>query len=298
MDTETDYNALFGVDAGGNEQEPAEPANVQEQGSEGENEQGSAAPADGNGNAGETGEQKQTQTPEQNAAFAAARRKAEQERDAEIARIKNQQQAAIDAAIAKLGLTNTYTGKAITTQAEAEAYTAQHGQEERDRVMRDANLSPDEFNRIVDSLPQVQQAKAAQARAEAAERQARENAAAKGIEEQVKQISALDPSIKSLDDLIRHDSYQRIYSRVRSGMGLRDAYIVENFDALRAAGQAAGRQAALNAATSKDHLASTTSRGAGAQTVPPDVMELYRQLMPDATTQEIQNHYNRSHKRT
>ena len=289
---ETDYTTLFGLNEGANEQEPAEPAEAGNE-SAGANEQDPAAPATGTDTPDQGDEQKQT--PDQNAAFAAARRKAEQE----LARYKQEEQqrtaAAVDAAIASMGMTDD-AGKPITTKAEMDAFNARRAEERRTQVLSDTGMNEAEFQQFVDNLPQVRAAKDAAARAAEAERRANDSAAKAAVEEQIKAIGALDPSVKTLEDVLRLPNYQQIYARVQKGASLKDAFILENFDALRAKDAAAGRQAALNATATKGHLAPTQTRGQGAQTVPADVKALYRELNPDATDAEIQNHYNKYHK--
>ncbi len=78
---------------------------------------------------------------------------------------------------------------------------------------------------------------------------------------------------------------------MKRGNTFTDAYKLVNFDRLtsRATGQA--KQAALNQVNSKSHLDRTTTRGAGAVTVPADVIAEYKALNPTATNAEIQAHW-------
>lgn len=310
-----DYGALFGIDAegaegtepaepsaettaqGANEQEPAEPAAVEEPedtttgGAEGAD-QGTG----GNSPEGQDGEQKQ-QTPEQNAQFAAARRKAEAERDAAIAKAKEdakaEAQRTIDEAFRNSGLTNPYTKKPITSKAEYDEYRARFEAEKKARLLKKSGMSDDEFREFVQGLPEVKQAKEAQAAAETAARQAREQQAKLKVEEQLKEISALDPSIQELKDLAKMETYPKFYELVKRGNTLTDAFKLANYEALTGRAAAASRQAAINSAQGKQHLSPTTQRGAGAVSVPADVKAEYLAFNPDATDAEIQQHYNR-----
>lgn len=141
-----DYGALFGIDAeaaevtepaepsgdttaqGANEQEPAEPAAVEEQIEETNAERAEDGGRSTGGDSPEGQADGQKQTPEQNAKFAAARRKAEAERDAAIAKARQDAQAeaqrTIDEAFRSSGLTNPYTKKPITSKAEYDEYRA------------------------------------------------------------------------------------------------------------------------------------------------------------------------------
>ena len=154
-------------------------------------------------------------------------------------------------------------------------------------------MSDEEFKQFVEGLPEVKQAKEAQAAAETAARQAREQQAKLKVEEQLKEISALDPTIKELKDLAKMETYPKFYELVKRGNSLTDAFKLANYDALTGRAAAASRQAAINSAQGKQHLSPTTQRGAGAVSVPADVKAEYLAFNPDATDAEIQQHYNR-----
>lgn len=322
-----DYGALFGIDAeapaggtpnpyggkaadgfaGAEVTEPAGPAAVEEQeettaeGDEGDAEgTGGDSPesqsAGGNSPEGQSVEPKK-QTPEQNAQFAAARRKAEAERDAAIAKArqdaKDEAQRTIDEAFRSSGLTNPYTKKPITSKAEYDEYRTRLEADRKARLLKKSGMSDEEFQQFVQGLPEVKQAKEAQAAAETAALQAREQQAKLKVEEQLKEISALDPTIQELKDLAKMETYPKFYELVKKGNSLTDAFKLANYDALTGRAAAASRQAAINSAQGKQHLSPTTQRGAGAVSVPADVKAEYLAFNPNATDAEIQQHYNR-----
>ncbi|MCQ4786095.1 hypothetical protein NE670_12585 [Flavonifractor plautii] len=310
-----DYGALFGIDAeaaevtepaepsgdttaqGANEQEPAEPAAVEEQIEETNAERAEDGGRSTGGDSPEGQADGQKQTPEQNAKFAAARRKAEAERDAAIAKARQDAQAeaqrTIDEAFRSSGLTNPYTKKPITSKAEYDEYRARLEADRKARLLKKSGMSDEEFQQFVQGLPEVKQAKEAQAAAETAARQAREQQAKLKVEEQLKEISALDPSIQELKDLAKMETYPKFYELVKRGNTLTDAFKLANYDALTGRAAAASRQAAINSAQGKQHLSPTTQRGAGAVSVPADIKAEYLAFNPDATDAEIQQHYNR-----
>lgn len=96
-------------------------------------------------------------------------------------------------------------------------------------------MSDDEFREFVQGLPEVKQAKEAQAAAETAARQAREQQAKLKVEEQLKEISALDPSIQELKDLAKMETYPKFYELVKRGNTLTDAFKLANYEALTGA---------------------------------------------------------------
>ena len=291
---EIDYNEVFGVtpETGAEEQEAAAPAE------EGAEEQEVAAPAvDESGEAPQETQEEPTQKTEEDARYAAARRKAEQERDQAIAQARQEAQAqaqrAIDEAFRNAGLTNPYTNQPITNKAEYDAYLERFQADQREKLQKKSGMNQAQFNQFLNSLPEIRQAREAQAKAEQATRQAREQAAKANLEQQLKEISQLDPTIKELKDLTRMPNYQTFYDLVKRGNTFTDAYKLANFDALTQRAAQASRQTAMQAAASKEHLAVTTQRGQGAVTVPDDVKAEYRAFNPDATDEEIARNYNK-----
>jgi len=282
---EINYNEVFGIETGANEQEPAQPATdttdaVTEtaETKEGANETEAAEPS------------VEEQTPEENAKFAAARRKAEQERDAAVAQAKADAQRSVDETIKSLGLTNSFTGKPIETKAEYDEWKRKEAEQKKGEVAEAAGMNETEFENFINNLPQV---RAANQAAETAWKQQQKMA----LDEQIKEIGKLDPSIKSLEDLMKdQEAYKAIYQKVQKGNSIVEAYKLVNFDKLTAAAGNAAKQAAMNAANSKDHLTATKPVGAGSVFVPADVKEMYHQMMPDMTDAQIQEHYNRFHK--
>ena len=291
-----DYGALFGIDEGGKEQEAADPATDETTQAQGAEEQEAADPAeeetqdtsaDTAQETAEDGEEHSEtgkQTPEQNAAFAAARRKAEAERDAAVekARTDAQEEArrTIDEAFRNSGLVNPYTKKPITSKAEYDEYRQRFDAERKARVLKKSGMSDEEFDAFVNDL---QEANEAQAKVK--------------VDEQLKEIGKLNPNIRELKDLAAMETYPKFYELVKKGNTLVDAYRLANFEALTSSAAAATRQAALNNLQGKQHMGQTKERGAGAMSVPAEVKEMYRALNPGATDAEIQAHYNRSHKK-
>ena len=306
MNTEIDYAALFGVDKGEKGQEIAGPANDTDNSVEGGEEQEIAEPAgidesgegaeDGKdtgneteGSAGDTG----SQSKSERARFAAARRKAEAERDAAVKAAKEDAQRQIDEAVSSLGIENPFTGKPVRTKAEYDQYVAAVQADKRDKLLKRSGMTEADYKEFVDGLPEVQAAKAAKAQAEAAAKVASEQAARQKVEEQLSEIRKMDPSVKTLADLAKTENYQKVYEMVAKGYDLADAYKLANFDRVQRSTADSSRQAAMNAAAGKAHMSSTASRGVGAVSVPSDVADMYRVFDPDISDAEIQKHYAR-----
>lgn len=280
---EIDYNAVFGIE-GEEVQEAADPATEDNVGA---NEQEAAEPAGESHveEGAETGQKPSdesshhVQTDEENARYAAMRRKAEA--DAE-----KRMNAELDKSIASLGLTDPYTNKPITNHAEMQAYRQRFVEEQRKEMQEKAGMSPEDYKRFVDSLPEVQAGKAAQQKVMDLEIRAK-------IDSQMREIQMISPEIKSMEDLSKLDNFDKLYDMVGKGYELADAYKVLNYDRLTAKAAEAAKQQALNSIGGKNHLQPVTPRGQGSVPVPADVAAEYRALMPEATDAEIQAHYNK-----
>nr|DAL51635.1 MAG TPA_asm: hypothetical protein [Caudoviricetes sp.] len=284
---------------GAKEQEAAEPAGEENQDTDAAVQEEPAAGGDEHSETGK--EAKRVQDDARNAEFAAARRKAEAERDAAVEKAKADAQEEarkiIDEAFSRSGLMNPYTKKPITSKAEYDEYKQRYDEERKARVMKKSGMSDEEFEAFVNDLPEVRQAKEAQQAAERAQQEANEAQAKVRVDEQLREIGKLNPNIRELKDLAAMETYPRFYELVKKGNTMVDAYRLANFDALTSSAAAATRQAAINSMQGKQHMGQTKERGAGAVSVPADVKEMYRALNPGITDAEIQTHYNRS-KRT
>lgn len=294
---EIDYNALFGL--GGNEQEVAAPA-----------EETAEVPADAPEaeEAPETGQTEDDNTQgDDNAKYAAARRKAERERDEAVARAERERDAAaekargearaeLDRLFAGCGIDNPFTGGKIGSLAEFEAYRKAQNDRAREDFKRGAGLDDAGYRAFVDELPEVKEAREAKAAADKTRQDAEAERARVKMDEQLREIAKLNPEIRELKDLAAMETYPQLYELVQKGNTILDANKLANYDALTRSAAESAKQAARNAAQSKQHLTQTTSRGAGAVQVPEDVKAQYRVFNPDATDAEIQAHYARYHK--
>ena len=314
---ERDYCELFGVEPEGeNEQEPAEPAEGEKLDSEGANDQEPAEPDTEEENREsneEPGEETQEeleedpeeddaeQTPQERARYAAIRRKAEAERDAAIKKAQEEAKAAaqksVEEIFASAGLVNPYTKQPIKSQADFEEYRAKLEEDRKNRILKRTGWSEEDLKRFVESMPEVRMAKERAAAAEAAEQRAKEEQAKAKIEEQMKEIAALDPGYQKLEDLTKMENYQDFYALVKRGNSLVDAFKLAKYDKITRRIAAGAVQADRNAAAGKAHLSRTRQRGTGAVSVPPEIRAEYKAFMPDATDAEIAAHYNKYIKR-
>lgn len=292
-----DYAEVFGEDIAAETE--ADDTSVGENGSvEGESEAGTDDNAESSENNGEetvptssdpaTEENsKGTQSAEENAKYAAARREAERKRDEAINEVNTRHERELSEIFAAVGLVNPYSGKPVTNMAELREYNKAKGDSNKKLFMEKNGLTEAEYEQFVSGLPEVADARREKAEAKVAKDEAdaarRENL----VKTEIGLISKLDPNIRSVDDLLRDESYERILPYVKRGYTLSDAYKIANYDKLTGAASASARQQVLNAQSGKSHLTQSESRGSGIESVPADVRQQYREFNPDMSDAEI-----------
>lgn len=289
-----DYDKIFGVDTSGEptgdpgpegpqgEREPEDAASAA-------NTQGEQQPTAGDGPetappGGEEpgGEGPGGQTPEEKGAGIDPQIREQIAREIRARAAKQ-----LDESIAALGLTNPYTKEPIKNKADYDAYRAKVDEDRRAKLLKKAGMSEEEFTKLAAEQPEIK------AQLEEA-REAKRQAAAAAMNEQLRQIHELDPAINTVEDLAKMPNYAEFYRFVKQNrLSLVEAYRLANMERLSERAAAATKQAAINAAQSKAHLEATKSRGKGGDmpVMPAEVREYYRAINPNATEAEIRADY-------
>lgn len=195
----------------------------------------------------------------------------------------------LDENIAALGLTNPYTKEPIKNKADFDAYRAKVDEDRRAKLLKKAGMTEEEFAKLAAEQPEIK------AQLEEA-REAKRQAAAAAMNEQLRQIHELDPAINTVEDLAKMPNYAEFYRFVKQNrLSLVEAYRLANMERLSERAAAATKQAAINAAQSKAHLEATKSRGKGGDVpaISAEVLEYYRAINPKATEAEIRADYAR-----
>lgn len=295
-----DYDKIFGVDTSGDptgDPGPAGPQGEREpEADDGETnapsgQQTAAAagaetetPAEGEG-AGN--EEPDGQTPEEKGTGNAGAGIDPQTREQIAREIRARAAKQLDESIAALGLTNPYTKEPIKNKADYDAYRAKVDEDRRAKLLKKAGMSEEEFTKLAAEQPEIK------AQLEEA-REAKRQAAAAAIHEQLRQIHELDPAINTVEDLAKMPNYAEFYRFVKQNrLSLVEAYRLANMERLSERAAAATKQAAINAAQSKAHLEATKSRGKGGDVpaISAEVLEYYRAINPKATEAEIRADY-------
>lgn len=273
-----------GVEASGNDADDSAENNNDGQESDdiGENEQEAAEPAEPEDN-----EDKPKQSKEERSRNAAARRKAELDAAIEKAR-QEERDKALNEFLAQAGLTDPLNDdKPIVTIEDYKAYKAAYEADKLSKNLKSGKLTPEDLAKAVAETEPVKKL------AQLAEETERLKAEAK-IQDELKQIRALDPSISTVEDILKMDTAKEFYAYVQKGNSFIDSFYLANRDKLSSKAQEAAKQKALTSAQSKEHLAPhAKQRGQGSIPVPPDEMANFRVFMPNATDAEIQAYYNK-----
>lgn len=313
---ENRYWGVFGLkepdDTGAKEQEAAEPAG-ETLGETGGKEQEITDPAgspegehaetihqeDGNAETGAAA--KQEQTAEERRAQAAQRR--EQERLELIERIRKEEAeknaSYLKKTFSAIGLKDG-NGNPIETMEAFEAYQAERRSERVRKELQSGRLTPEALQEAVSASPEIQQVlqKAQKATEEAnqATQQANRARYAANLQQEIALIQKVDPSVKSMDDIVRMETGPEFARLLRTGLTPSEAFRLANFESIRERDKNAAEQAARNAAAGKKHLQSSLAQGKEPLSAPEDWKENVRKLNPNMTDEQLESYYRKYHK--
>ena len=290
------FDAIF-EDNGVNDQEVAEPeeeevadTEEEETSEEGANEQEVAEPA---------------QSAEENAKYAAARRKAEKDMNERIERaVADAKKAAADETanmLKGMGILNPYTGKPLATMEDLKAYAEAASKEQQEMAegkLNEYGLSKEEIDALVQSHPDVVAARESSARLKELEAKAQTVRDRQVFDEEIAKIQEFDPRVKSFEDFYNDDKHEEMVQMVKEqGMKIHQAWKLAHFDDIVTRSVEASKQDTLNRVRGKEHLEKTGSRGDGGISIPSDILAEFQMMMPDASVEEIRKFYAKDAKR-
>lgn len=225
---------------------------------------------------------------EKDAQFAAARRNAEREFNERIAR-RDEEFAR------RFGhVVNPETGKPIRSEADYFAALDAQQRIQQAEELRQKGIDPELLSKAIENNPVVMQAKQLIADNQRAQTE-------RVIEDQIKEITRLDPSIKSFQDLSSMQNFAEFDRLVRDGYDLVSAYKVANYSIASSNAANAAKQAAINNAKGTSHMRTTqglTGDGTTGADIPSNQLARWRECFPDATDAELKAKYNRAIKAT
>ena len=214
-------------------------------------------------------------------------------------RSEREAQARIDRQIAqRFGqYKNPATGKNIATLddyfAAMDAQAEQSRQEAIDRMT--ANQSREQQEALRQILANDPEKRRLNARVQELEQKQVNEQAETAFNRDFAELQKLEPALKTVNDLEKLDGFDKIVQLVQEkGLDMVTAYKAVNYGRATQASQAAGKQAAINAARSKNHLAAHDGQAQpGNQKVMSESMlRIARETFPDKTDEEIRKLYN------
>ena len=214
-------------------------------------------------------------------------------------RSEREAQARIDRQIAqRFGqYKNPATGKNIATLddyfAAMDAQAEQSRQEAIDRMT--ANQSREQQEALRQILANDPEKRRLNARVQELEQKQLDEQAGAAFNRDFAELQKLEPTLKTVNDLEKLDGFDKIVQLVQEkGLDMVTAYKAVNFGRATQASQAAGKQAAINAAKGKNHLAAHDGQAQpGTQKVMSESMlHLAKEAFPDKSDAEIQKLYN------
>lgn len=214
-------------------------------------------------------------------------------------RSEREAQARIDRQIAqRFGqYKNPATGKNIATLddyfAAMDAQAEQSRQEAIDRMT--ANQSREQQEALRQILANDPEKRRLSARVQELEQKQIDEQAGAAFNRDFAELQKLEPALKTVNDLEKLDGFDKIVQLVQeNGLDMVTAYKAVNFGRATQASQAAGKQAAINAAKGKNHLAAHDGQAQpGNQKVMSESMlHLAKEAFPDKSDAEIQKLYN------
>ena len=294
------------TETGAQEQEPAAPAsgNANSVQSGPDTQKPGAVSADDADAGADPGQDRQPLTEQQRRENAARRRQQEMQSAIDQAvenalkaeREKQNQQ--LQGFFATAGLKNPATGEPITTMEQFTEWQKAHADAQLQRDLQAGKLTAEGLQKVMDTHPVIQKAQQLLDQQQAAQKAQQDAEDKARIDAELARISELDPSIKSVGDLLKMPTAEAFKSYVKKGYSFEDAFYLSNRERLEQQKVEAAKQQALNNTRSKDHLNPVgNSRGEGMVEVPADVLAYYRAINPHASEAEIQAHYNKNRKR-
>lgn len=220
--------------------------------------------------------------------WAAARKRSEREA-----------QARIDRQIAqRFGqYKNPATGKPIATLDDYfAAMDAQAEQNRQDAINRmTANQSREQQEALRQILANDPEKRRLNARVQELEQKQLDEQAGAAFNHDFAELQKLEPTLKTVNDLEKLDGFDKIVQLVQEkGLDMVTAYKAVNYGRAVQSGTAAGRQAAINAARGKGHLAA--HGGAAEQNtlkpIPADMREMLKNAFPGKSEEALTKLYN------
>jgi hypothetical protein len=227
---------------------------------------------------------KEPQSAEVNAQYAAARRKAEEESANKINGINSEFKRLFG------NIVSPVTGKNIESYEDYLQAVEYQRKEATNKMLQEKGIEPSVIERMINDSPAIREAQQILEENKKAE-------ANRQLEADLKVLSEIEPTIKTIDDVVSHESYASVLGYVQNGLGLADAFKLANFDKLALKKSEAAKQAAINQVKSKNHMETTNGISVATETlapIPSGVLNKWRAAYPELSMEQLTKKYNDS----
>ena len=194
-------------------------------------------------------------------------------------------------------LINTLTNEPIKNMDEFREWKRAYDMAQMQRDLQAGKLTPEALDRAIAENPAVKKANEAMQQAEAEQRQRSLEELKAQADAEVAEIGKLDPSIKSVEDILAMPTGSAFRAYVQRGNSFIDAFRLANWAALTAAAAAGGKQQAEINAHSKDQLQATQARGSGGVEISAEEKKIYKFLNPGDTAADMQAYFEKNSQR-
>ena len=296
-----DKETQEGTGEGENKQDPANPAAAgekkQEPADPDKQVEGSAGKEEEPGSEGQPAD-KQQQSREERAENARRRRQKEMD-DAVAAARKDEREKAnkrMEEFLAQAKIKDS-KGQQISNMQQAEEWQKADKLDRFQRQLKAGTLTPEALQTFLESTPTFQ---AMQQKLNEAEQQNQETKAAEfeaQVQKELEEIQKLDPSIKSIPDILAMETAPAFQNGVARGMTYLESFKLANHEQILARQIAAAKTGANINKGGKDHLRHDQGRGTDVE-MSAGTMRNYRKFFPHASDAEIRQMYAKVAKRS
>lgn len=221
----------------------------------------------------------------------------QREREAQQQTAEAAAQARVDRIYADMfhGQNNPYTGQPIRSEADYRAYQEADRQARRTAQLQSAGIDPETVRGMVDEAvrplrQQMQRQELASIREQAKAVNDRAQETIRQGVESVRQLYGAE--VGSLEDIAAMPTGPQFNAYVQKGLSIEEAYYLANRKDIDTRRLGAARQAGINRANGKGHLAGMPAAAGESPYQPTEAeKEAYRAFMPDATDAEIAKAY-------
>lgn len=217
-----------------------------------------------------------------------ALQKAKEEHEAETARI-----------FQAMGLTNRYRNNApIQTQADFDQWQKDAQDAQLTERLQQGQLTPQDLERAVEASPAFRQIREAFQGMQDQQKAKQQQEYQAMMDREIREIGEkYDASIRSIQDILALPTGEEFARLVNENhLSFVQAFRLANADRLGRAQRELADLGAHRAIASTSHQQAYGSGARGAVQVPRQVANLYRELLPEMTDEQIQKDYQRRHR--